>query len=375
MIFLFLLPLAYPIIYGLIYNPQTPRDLPVVVVDNSRSTLSRKFTRMLDATSQVKILSYAANMDEAKALTFEQKAYGILEIGREFAHNVNRGDQANLQLYCITNSLLYYRNILTAATDVVAAFNQQIQEEGIKAATLKQQSMVINPVKASSLALYNPTSGVATFIMPGVEILVIQQSFLLAIGMLAGTQREHNRNHELVPLNMHYFGTFRTIIGKALCFVTIGIITSFWTLIVVPLIFNLPHLGNHLEIMAFIFPFLLASIFLGMTLSCIMRGREMPMLFYVFMSVPLMFMSGISWPWASIPKGWQYVATLFPSTYGIQGFIQLNSCGASLDDIRPYMVVEWILAFVYFFTACIVYRYQVKKSMDMIKFKQQVIAK
>lgn len=372
MIFLFLLPLAYPVIYGLIYNPETPREIPIVVVDNSRTTMSRKYCRMLDGTPQVKIAAYAANMEEAKTLTAEQKAFGILAFDQDFERNIYRGEQANLMLYSNMNSLLFYRNILMAGTDVTAAFNQMVQEQGLVGATLKQQSMALSPVKAASLSLYNPAQGFASFIMPAVEVLVIQQSLLLAIGLLAGTQRERNRNKELIPLNHHYFGTFRVVTGKALCFVTISVLTSFWTMLVVPEIFNFPRLANLADLSLFIAPFILASIFLGMTLSCLIRGREIPMLFFVFMSIPLLFMSGITWPWVSIPKAWQWVASLFPSTYAIQGFIQINSCGATLQDVKSYYLFEWGLTVFYFFTACAVYRYQLQKSMRMIALHHKV---
>ena len=41
MIYLFLLPFGYPLLYALIYNPQTIRSLPVVVIDNDHSHMSR----------------------------------------------------------------------------------------------------------------------------------------------------------------------------------------------------------------------------------------------------------------------------------------------------------------------------------------------
>lgn len=367
MIFLFLLPFAYPLIYASIYNPETPRDIPVAIVDDSRSSLSREYARMLDATSQIAVRAYSANLEEAKQLMAEQKVFAILAIDRNFPKQIYRQEQAHLSLFCNVSSLLYYRNILSAATEVTSAFNQLVQEEGLKGATLKQQSMSINPVTVSTLSLYNPASGFASFIMPAVEMLVIQQSLLLAIGLLAGTQRERNRNGELVPFNHHYFGTFRIITGKSLCYLTIAVITSFWTMAIVPRIFNFPRLDNYLDLSMFVIPFLLASVFLGITLSCLMRGREMPMLFYVFMSIPLLFLSGVSWPWVSIPKIWQYIGALFPTTLGIQGFIQLSTCGATLDQVKPYYLAQWGLAFFYFFTACCVYRYQLQKSMKLMR--------
>ncbi|MDE6806209.1 MAG: ABC transporter permease, partial [Muribaculaceae bacterium] len=62
LIFLFLLPIAYPIVYSLIYNPELVRDVQLVVVDNDRSPLSRELVRRLDATQGTWVIGYAANL-------------------------------------------------------------------------------------------------------------------------------------------------------------------------------------------------------------------------------------------------------------------------------------------------------------------------
>ena len=65
MIFFFALPLAYPIVYAAIYNPEVTRDMPVAVVDRCRTAESREFVRHADATQAMKICGYAADMAEA----------------------------------------------------------------------------------------------------------------------------------------------------------------------------------------------------------------------------------------------------------------------------------------------------------------------
>lgn len=52
-LFFFVLPLAYPLLYSWIYNNEVVRDVPVVVVDDSRTQLSREFCRMCDASADV----------------------------------------------------------------------------------------------------------------------------------------------------------------------------------------------------------------------------------------------------------------------------------------------------------------------------------
>ena len=103
-------------------------------------------------------------------------------------------------------------------------------------------------------------------------------------------------------------------------------------------------------------------IFFGLMLSCLVRYRENVMLLVVFTSVPLLFMTGISWPQSNIPAFWQGFAWVFPSTFGIRGFLRISSMGASLADILPEFRALWIQTGVYFLATCLVFRQQLRSA-------------
>ncbi|MDE6032857.1 MAG: ABC transporter permease, partial [Muribaculaceae bacterium] len=67
-LFALIVPLAYPLLYAFIYNNETVHEVPVAVVDEANSPLSRKFVRMLDATADVNVAFRAISMDEAEAM-------------------------------------------------------------------------------------------------------------------------------------------------------------------------------------------------------------------------------------------------------------------------------------------------------------------
>jgi ABC-2 type transport system permease protein len=92
------------------------------------------------------------------------------------------------------------------------------------------------------------------------------------------------------------------------------------------------------------------------------RYRENVMLLVVFISVPLLFLSGVSWPQSNIPGAWQGVSWLFPSTFGIRAFLRLNTMGASVSDVLPELRYLWIQAAAYFGSACLVYGTQIRNS-------------
>lgn len=79
LIFFLLVPLAYPLVYAFIYTNEVVREVPAAVVDDNNSTLSRKYLRLMDASADVQIQSYCADMEEAKSL-MKEKRYMALSI-------------------------------------------------------------------------------------------------------------------------------------------------------------------------------------------------------------------------------------------------------------------------------------------------------
>ena len=193
-------------------------------------------------------------------------------------------------------------------------------------------------------------------------MLILHQTLLLGIGLAAGTARENNRYRDLVPVSRHYNGLFRIVLGKSLCYFMVYCVMAAYLALAVPRIFGFVQIIEGRDLLGLMVPYLLSTIFFGMMLSCTIRYRENVMLLVVFTSIPLLFLSGISWPQSNIPGVWQAIAYIFPSTFGIRGFVRLNTMGATLADIRPEYQMLWTQVIVYFFATCAVYRYQIIQS-------------
>ena len=333
LIFFFLVPFAYPLLYSFIYNNEVVREAKMVVVDQSDSYLSREFTRRVNATPDVRVVAVSTDMEEAKRMLDRKEAYGILYFPTEFSKNLHTGKQTTVPLYCDMSSLLFYKAFLLAATEVSLDLGKEIRMHNAPGASAKQEEITVNPIPYESVTLFNTQNGFASFLVPAILILVIQQTLVLGIGMLGGTAREKNRFHSLVPISRHFNGTLRIVLGKSLTYILIYVVVCIWVLAVVPKLFSLPQVGDPVTILLFILPYLFASIFFAMTLSGFMTTREAPMLVFVFTSVILLFISGVSWPKEAIPPFWQAIGYLFPSTPGIQGFIRINTCGAALNEV------------------------------------------
>lgn len=362
LIFFMLVPLAYPLLYAFIYTDEVVREVPAAVVDMNKSTLSREFIRKVDATPDVKIQSHCADMEEAKLLLKESKVYGVIYIPESFSSDITKGIQTQVTLYCDMSGMLYYKAILTASTEVSLKMNKAIKVKRAGNTTDRQDEISSTPITYEAVNLFNPQAGYASFLLPAVLILIIQQTLLLGVGLSAGTARENNRFRDLVPLSRQYQGTLRIVLGKSSAYFIIYAIVSAYILCVVPKIFSLVQIAQAGTLAAFILPYVLSCIFFAMTCSIFIHHREACMMIYVFTSVPLLFISGVSWPESAIPAFWRVISWIFPSTFGINGYIAINSMGATLDQVLPEFRALWIQTGVYFLTTCIVYRRQIMLS-------------
>ena len=362
LIFFIIVPLAYPLLYSWIYNNEVVHEVPVVVVDDSHSFLSRQFIRQCDASPDVHVVSYAADMDEAQSLVSRQIVKGIYYIPSDFGTNINRMQQAVIGVYCDMSLMLTYKAIYQTAVAVTQQMGSEIQTRISGHYTRREEVISARPLDFADVPIFNPTGGYGNFILPGVLILILQQTLVLGIGLSAGTAREENRYHDLIPIDPHYQGVFRIVGGKLLCYFMIYAVMGAYLTLVVPRLFSFVAMAHWHDLLAVMLPYILACIFFGMLVSCLVRYRENVMLLMVFVSVPLLFLSGVSWPQSSIPGFWQGISWLFPSTFGVRAFVRMNTMGATLDDVAFEYRVLWLQVLCYFMATCILYRYQVVLS-------------
>lgn len=362
LLFVILVPLLYPVLYSWIYNNEVVKEVPVAVVDCSHSAMAREFVRHCDASSDVKVAYRCNSLEEAKDLVAHQKVYGVIYMPEDFGTRLGRMEQAHVSVYCNMGLMLTYKAIFQTCTAVAADLNSRIQIELSGAYTAREGEITASPINVRDVPMFNNTGGYGNFILPGVLVLVLQQVLLLGIGMAYGTSYEKHGFVRLKPMLDRNFGLSRIMVGRTLGFLVLFVMLSAWVLLAIPRIFNFVHIMHRGEFLLFTIPYLLACIFFAITFSFIVRQRENVMLLVVFTSVPFLFMSGVSWPKSNIPEIWQLTGYLFPSTFGIQGFIKLNTMGCLFSDIWPEIKALWMQVIVYGALATLVTRWQVRRS-------------
>lgn len=364
-LFFLFLPLAYPVIYSLIYNPELVRDVKVVVVDHDRTAASRELVRNFDATEGAAIIGYAPEMGEAKHALAAHDCYAIMEIPQGYERHLGRSEQGQAILYCDMSLLLRYRSLLFSATDLSLDMSSKIQTQDISQLGLESLMDQGDPMPIVSSELGNLQSGFDSFIMPGVLILILQQCIILAVGMMGGARYEQARRG-INPVNAVGGGTCVTMVGRTACYISILALPILWLTHFVPMVFQFPMAGDMLSIFAFLVPLVLASICVGFIVQAFTTEREAIFIIWVATSLLFLFLSGLTWPRYAMPPFWHAVSDMVPATWGVNGFILMNANGASLTDVSDCYYALWIQSGVYFAIAWAIHRFWLRPRLARI---------
>lgn len=351
----------YGILYNYMYAPDLVRNVPVVVVDNSKTGLSREYIRLLNATPQVDVIATGEDFPQAKELLKMNEAAGILYLPDDFTDRVSRGDESVFIMYETTDAFLYYLAMQEASASSMLALNADYRPSMavfLPAADVAQLSAT-QPINVAGTALYNYTKGYGTYLIPAVLIVIMFQTLLMVIGMVSGDERQ---NRLLRYLRPSFSQAMRLVAGKTFVYLILYAVFAFFLLGLIPFIFDLPNIGNTRNIIMLLIPFLLSASFFGLAVSIFFTDSDAPLLMIAFFSVGLIFLSGVSYPLELMPWYWKLSHYLIPAAPATLAYVKLNSMGASMLEIHIEYITLWFQCAVYFILACFAYRYNIRKS-------------
>lgn len=339
----------YSTIYGLAYGNQVLRDVPIAVIDESKTASSRSLTQLFNAGPNTFVACEATDMEAAKKLFFDREVYGIVYIPEDFERLLLSGGQATVSVYCDASYFLMYRQVFQEIVSTLGYTGAAVEMQRLVAqgVNLPQAEAVVQPVIYQSHNLFNPYLGYGTFIMPAIIILIIQQTLLLGIGMIGGTWHEFNLYSRLVPAGEERLSTWAVLAGKAFTYILISAVVASYILAIHYHLYGYPMNGRPLTVIALMLPYILACILLGIALSTLFTRRENSLLLMLWTSLPILLLSGISYPWEAMPDWMVALGKIFPSSHAVRAFVRVQDMGASFEEILPEIRCLWRLVAVY----------------------------
>lgn len=339
----------YAFFYPLPYRPEVLREVPVAVVDLDHTAPSRLLVRMAEAHSSLRVAARPDDLESAETLLRRGSVGGVLLIPAGFQDRLLSGRQARVGVFADASTFLVYRQVATGFVEAIGTLSAGVEVRRLQARGYPEAAAGgrRQPVTLVARSLFNPTEGYASCVVPGVLILILQQTLLIGIGLLGGTEAEDRGRSRVRNAGVPGLA----LLGRASFYLLLYAVHLAFLFGVVHPTLGLPQRAAAFDLAAFGLPFLLACVFLAQALSHAFRRRETALQVLLFTSLPAVFLAGFVWPRETLPTWLRAVSLLLPSTTGVDGFHRLSTMGASLRHVRGEWLTLWALAFVYLLLA------------------------
>jgi ABC-2 type transport system permease protein len=341
-------PVLYAFFYPQPYLGQLVRNIPIAVVDQDNTELSRSLIQALGAHGNLSIALRAATYTEAEDAIQARRAFGIVGIPPDTERNFLKGAQARLPIYGDSTYFILFNRTLQGILESVQAVAIDLATSGarVRGAGVQAAKVAKSPVDLVMVPLFNPTASYSSYVVPAAFVLILHQTLLMGAAMLGGVAYQQG--------GAAGRGTHESpgaILGQGLAHWTIYVPAMLLYFVVMPRVYGFSTLGSFWQIVALSFPFILATSFLGQTLGLVFRHRETAVLLVLATSLPQFFLVGAAWPAEALPSFLRSVRELLPSVSAIDGFVRINQMGADLLEVRGRWETLWALALLYFATA------------------------
>ena len=330
-----------PIIYGFFYpwpySKEIVRNVPVAIIDNDHSTLSTKIISYAQSSPRLDV-SVVTDENTAKDLVWRNKIVGYMVIPSGLYQKVSTGQSAKVSVLANGNYFLLNKQVQTGFLEIIGTVSAgvEIQKSVMQGNDITLAKANLSPVNLTINPLYNQTEGYGSYVVPPVSILILQQMFLMATAMLVGTWVEQKSHH--APLKTW----LARIVGISVFGVLLGCFYYGWVFSMNDYPRN-QNLAGSLLLLAVFFP---AVVSLGCVIGLWFAGRERVMQVLVVSSMPMLFISGITWPTQMLPDVFQYIRWVLPSTSGMNASVMLNQMGASVAMTRVYFLALMLILLV-----------------------------
>jgi ABC-2 type transport system permease protein len=342
----FIMLVIAPVIYGIYYPQpylnQILRKIPIVVVDNDLSELSRNIVQTLDASGAVKVAARADTLADAHALLDRGHAFAVVGIPPGTERDVLKGITVHVPIYADATYLFIFRTMSNGIAVAINTVSSELAAGGARTdgSLVKAALASSSPADVLLQPIFNPVGGYASYVVPAAFVLILQQMLLIAASMLT-----------VVALAHGVHSAFATVFGRGVAHLTIYLPALALYFIVLPRFYGFSTLGQPLQLFALASLFTLATSFMGQAAGAWFKNPETPTLIFVGTSLPQFFLTGFSWPREAIPTPVLRAGYVFPSDFAIDGLVRIDQLGAGLSEVVRDWRGLWLLAIVYFLLA------------------------
>ncbi|WP_395174578.1 ABC transporter permease [Roseibium alexandrii] len=352
-----MIPLIQLVLFGYAINTNV-RDIPIAVVDQSQTGISRILVQMVEATRVVTVTERLTTPQEAEEAIRSARVRAAFVLPDDLTQRLARSPAVGLGTPPSTDqetSRPVAQWIVDGSDTMIASSIKSLRNMPLSE-IYRQAPNRSTPTFEVTL-FYNPEQRTAVNIVPGLVGTILTMTMIMFTSAAIVRERERGNMEMLINTPIR---PIELMIGKIIPYIFIGLVQTAIILSLGHVLFNVPLDGNMIDLFIGTLLFIGASLSLGLVFSTIAQTQLQAMQMTVFVLLPSILLSGFMFPYEGMPLAAQYIAEALPATHFmrmIRGFVLRD---ATLVDVHRDVI--WMCGF--FVLGMIAAAVRFKKRLD-----------
>lgn len=342
----FIAPLAYASLFGAVYVASVLNDIPLAIVNQDNSELSRDVVAAYRNDPHFKIIAGIESYEELEAGMKTGKVRAGVVIPANFSQKLSQNGQTEVLTVYDASNLIWGYNIRKNTLEVVNKFSADHTAAQLAGAGLSKHEIqnVMNTIDCNITVWYNPTFSYVNFLFMGLIVMILHQLGILGVALTITREKERNTWLQYLTAAIP---AWKITLGKCLPYLVINFCNYV-------LLIWLSSQFVHVKIQGSVFLIILLGLlfdiivtFAGFLISVYTPNSLMVTRYIMLLSVPFFMVSGYTWPHTHIPELLNGMARLLPSTWMMEGFRLVTIKNLTMTEVGPIFLIMGLMAFLF----------------------------
>ena len=341
------IPVIQILLFGFAINTN-PKNLPAAVINQDNGPFAERLIYALENTGYFRFKYQPSSLQQANDLMISHNALFILTIPSDFSRQFVRGQHpsALLEMDGSDPSVIAYA--IAAASNLMP----HVYDFDL-VGPLAQLQTNASVAELKIHIRYNPEGVTHYSIVPGLIGLILTMTLVMVTSMVITRERELGTMESLLTTPLL---PIEVIIGKVLPYIIVGYAQAIIIFILAIVLFHVPMHGNLFLLLISVLPFILANLFVGVSISTITKTQLEASQVSTFFFLPSILLSGFAFPFKGMPLWAQYLGNTLPMTHFINITRNIMLKGVGIQSVWSEMWPILLFMGVAFFIALKRYR-------------------
>ncbi len=344
------LPVVSAVVFIAMFHDGVPRNLPVAVLDNDNSALSRKLVRMIDSLPSISVKYRVNDMLEGREEVSGGNAFALVVIPRDFEKDVYRFRAPRVYNYYNNQYLLIgstmQKDVYAAVRSLSAGINVLTRMK--KGEPLYQAKVSAQPIELQQHVMYNPYTNYMYYLVSSLLPNMLHIFVILIAIYALGIELKERTVSDLVRTAAG--SCVRAIVGKYIPYIVVFSTLGVGMNVLLFKVLGVPMRGNFLILLAATAALILAYIAVGIFFLTLVANVRFALMMSAFYASTAYTFIGMTFPIISFPFPAKIWAEILPLTHFMRIYINQAITGApaqytiqSFAALAAFMIVPFIV--------------------------------